>query len=174
MTSHRAGLTLALALSVVSFAARGGELSPEQTSLYMRAHLETGLPLPARPPTIHATGQDDLRRLIGCAQCTPNGVQIAEDVYIDGALDLSKAYDASILLHELVHYLQWSIAGPAKSCEEWLDRERQAIAVQSRTLAMAGADTLRVRLSAQMLLRACTPTRWNASGLATSTAPDGR
>ncbi len=173
MSSHGAVLTLALALSVVPLAARGGELSSEHESLYARAQRETGLPLPARPPTIHVTGREELRRLIGCAQCTPNGLQIAEDVYIDGTLDLSKAYDASILLHELVHYLQWSEAGPAKSCDEWRDRERQAIAVQTRVLARAGADTTRVRLSAQILLRACTAAPWSAPALATSAGPGG-
>ena len=175
IASHRAALSLALALNVVSLAAQSSELSSDlQESLYQLAHVQTGLPLPARPPSIHLTRQEDMSLLIGCGQCTPSGVQVKEHVYVDAGLDFSKAYDASILLHELVHYLQWSVAGPAKSCDEWREREQKAIAVQTRYLATAGADTMRVRLSAQTLLMACKDAQWSASGQAVSAPPGGQ
>lgn len=163
--SYGVAAATGLALSAGLCAVRASELSPElQKSLYTLAQSQTGLPLPARPPTIHFASQEELRLLVGCAQCRPNGLQVDEHVYVDAALDFSKDYDISILVHELVHYLQWSMAGPAKSCEEWRNREQQAFAVQTRVLEMAGAGTMRVRLSAQLLLRACRETPDGAAG----------
>jgi len=158
MNPSRATTLAAAALAAtLSLTARAAEfMSGQQKAIYMLAAAQTGLPLPEQAPTIHVTSQEHIRSLLGCGRCRPSGAQIRGDVYIDDSLDFSSAYDMSILLHELVHYLQWSVAGTAKSCEEWLDREQRAIAVQARVLAMAGADTTRVRLSAQLLRATCT------------------
>jgi len=157
---HAAATALCIMTMIFSACVVASELTPEQgRSIYMLAHSQAGLPLPDRAPTIHVTTQENIRALLGCGRCRPSGAQIKEDVYVDDELDFSKAYDASILLHEFVHYLQWSAAGPAKSCEEWQEREQRAIAVQTRVLAASGADTMRVRLSGQLLQRACRGTQ---------------
>lgn len=155
-----AGFVLGVLMTVLSLPGHGAELTTEQQrSIYALAYARANLPLPDQAPTIHVTTQENIRALLGCGRCRPSGAQIRENVYVDDELDFSNAYDASILLHELIHYLQWSAAGPAKSCEEWLEREQRAIAVQARVLSSAGADTTRVRLSAQLLQTACREAR---------------
>ena len=156
-------LVVGLALGVlVTLAARPARASQptadEQQSMYLLAHSQAGLPLPEKAPTIHFTSQEHIRTLLGCVRCRPSGAQIREDVYVDEALDFSHAYEASILLHELVHYLQWAARGTATSCEDWLDREQRALAVQARVLAMSGNDTTRVRLTGQIMRAACDTT----------------
>jgi hypothetical protein len=141
---------------LVAWPARASQpTADEQHSIYLLAHSQAGLPLPEKAPTIHFTSQEHMRSLLGCGRCRPSGAQIREDVYVDESLDFSRAYEASILLHELVHYLQWAARGTATSCEEWLEREQRALAVQAHVLAMGGSDTTRVRLSAQILRAAC-------------------
>jgi hypothetical protein len=116
-----------------------GELNREQAALiYAMAWGQSGLPLPPQAPTVHLTTITALRALVGCAACPVRGLQVGADIYLDEALDFADAYDASILLHEMVHYLQWSARGDVYSCEEWAQRERHAYAVQAHVLAMAG------------------------------------
>lgn len=40
----------------------------------------------------------------------------------------------SIVLHELEHHRQFMKWGPARDCDEWIARERQALAVQNQYL----------------------------------------
>jgi len=40
----------------------------------------------------------------------------------------------SIVLHELEHHRQYVRRGDARDCDEWLSRERQALAVQAQYL----------------------------------------
>ena len=58
-------------------------------------------------------------------------------ILVDDTLDLAGSSAAqSVLLHELVHYLQWRAAGrTAATCEEWLAREREAYRIQFKWLA---------------------------------------
>ena len=150
------GFALGMLATLAARPARASQpTADEQRSMYLLAHSQAGLPLPEKGPMIHFTSQEQIRSLLGCGRCRPSGAQIREDVYVDEALDFSQAYEASILLHELVHYLQWAARGTAASCQEWLEREQRALAVQARVLMMTGNDTTRVRLSAQLLRVAC-------------------
>ena len=105
--------------------------------MYLLAHSQAGLPLPEKAPTIHFTSQEHIRTLLGCVRCRPSGAQIREDVYVDEALDFSHAYEASILLHELVHYLQQGHIKFAhlSGCQRERAKEQEAYAIQNAYLA---------------------------------------
>ena len=56
----------------------------------------------------------------------------AKGILLDERLDPQNDLNArSILLHELVHFAQWSTAGRMPNgCAEWLQREREAYNIQ--------------------------------------------
>lgn len=66
----------------------------------------------------------------------------SQGILVDDRLDLPGNPAAqSVLLHELVHYLQWRSTGRrAATCEEWLAREREAYRIQFRWLATLPAE----------------------------------
>jgi hypothetical protein len=68
-------------------------------------------------------------------------------ITLDNALDFSDPYDASILIHEMVHYVDWAKDGPAKNCAEWLRREQRAYSIQGHALEKIGEDASLVYLS---------------------------
>lgn len=71
-----------------------------------------------------------------------------QGILVDDRLDLPGNPAAqSVLLHELVHYLQWRATGrTALTCDEWLAREREAYRIQFRWLATLPAERGNVAL----------------------------
>lgn len=121
--------------------ARAAQLSDEQAAvIYAAAYGQYGGALPDRAPTVHLVPASRLHALSGCAHCAVRALHRDGEVYLDESLDFSRPLDASILLHEFVHYLQYRALGAAANCEEWLDRERQAYAIQAQVLVKAGHD----------------------------------
>jgi hypothetical protein len=75
-------------------------------------------------------------------------------ILVDDRLDLAGGAAAqSVLLHELVHFVQWRTSGrTAATCAEWLAREREAYRIQFAWLAslpdeVRGAAPARPNLS---------------------------
>lgn len=131
---------------------RAEALRPEHAAaIYMMAWGQHGGPLPEHPPTIEFHSAAQLRALIGCEKCTVRGIQIGDTIHADIGLDFSDAYDASILLHEMVHYLQWVANGEAAGCADWVAREHRAFRIQANVLARAGVSTAQVMLNARMV-----------------------
>lgn len=128
------------------------DLTREQAgSIYMMAWGQLGGPLPDHAPVIRFHNAAEMRALIGCEKCPIRGIQIGNTIHVDDALNFSDAYDASILLHEMVHFLQWSARGAAADCIEWAEREHQAYRIQANVLARAGVSTAQVLLNARMV-----------------------
>lgn len=129
-------------------------LSPEQAALiYVIAHSRTGLPLPERAPNLHFTSRTELRRLYGCDACSVRGLQRGADIFLDQEIDFANALEASILLHEVVHYLQWAARGEVTTCQEWAARERQAYQIQAAEIVRAGGEGAhQLLVSARMLV----------------------
>jgi hypothetical protein len=74
-----------------------------------------------------------------------------EGIYLDERLNPeTQLFDRSILLHELVHYLQdmSDALGGMRPCERWYQREQEAYAIQKIFLFMTASPT-RVGYSAQ-------------------------
>lgn len=97
----------------------------------------TGQAAPAAGPDILLVSHHELaQRLCGrpCpvhAYFDPN-----QGILIDDRMDLAGDVNArSVLVHELVHYLQWRKTGRGpKDCFDWLQREREAYIAQHRWL----------------------------------------
>lgn len=128
---------------------QAAELTQEQAfNAYAIAFGNAGY-IPARAPTINLVSRQSLCQFAGMkAECPiraltyPNGV-----IGIDETLDFSNPYDASILIHEMVHYVDWSKDGPATNCAEWLRREQRAYSIQGHALEKIGVDPSQVYLS---------------------------
>ena len=118
------------------------ELTAEQAaSLYTMAHGLTRYPMPEKPPLVHIVSNARLQEM-GCKNACP-GIHAVErygEVFIDAALDMSDPYDASIVFHEFVHFLQWANKGDATSCEEWEAREEEAYRLQGLVLEKSGSN----------------------------------
>lgn len=125
---------------------RAAELTQEQaTMIYALAHSTSGYRLPERPPTIYLVPQEKLREMACPGRaCNVRGFSIGLDIYLDEELDMSTVYGASILYHEALHFLQAVNLGPAKNCEEWVDREIEAYQWQNYVLEKAGAQPVLV------------------------------
>ncbi|MGH8629155.1 MAG: hypothetical protein ACREU7_00110, partial [Burkholderiales bacterium] len=107
--------------------------------------------LPERAPVIHLVSPSRLRELMGCELCPVRAMHHQGVIYLDEHLDLESAYDASILLHEYVHYLQWIERGDVTDCQVWLERERQAYHIQAHVLDRVGENPMRVVRMIDML-----------------------
>lgn len=126
--------------------ASGAPLTQEQaTMIYALAHSTTGYKLPEKPPTIYLVTQDELR-VMACPgkPCPVRAYSAGPDIYLDETLDMADVYGASILLHEIVHFLAFMNKGAASSCEEWVDREIEAYAIQNHVLEKVGAQPVMV------------------------------
>ena len=67
-----------------------------------------------------------------------------EGIYLDDSLKPETSlFDRSILLHELVHYVQdmSGAHGDMKPCMRWYQREQEAYAIQKVFLGMTGSPT---------------------------------
>lgn len=94
-----------------------------------------GMPLPDRAPVLEPVAIGELREILGCAECRPRAVHRAGKIWYDETLDFARLYDRSILIHELIHYLQWVRLGDVSSCAENARRENEAYMLQQRYLA---------------------------------------
>jgi hypothetical protein len=106
--------------------------------LLVTASVLSGLQ-PVPPPPVSAIPEESLQARVCDSRCLVRGayipgagVLIAETLDIDG-----DPRDRSVLLHELVHYLQDRAGrfGSEPPCERYVDRELEAYRVQDRYLA---------------------------------------
>lgn len=122
--------------------ADGAPLTPaDLATTYELAVSISKLPL-AAPPTVNTLPHIRLMQLAKecCGIVAPSLKALALDgqIFLDDALDMSDAQNEAILLHELIHYLQFMKSGPAKDCAEWKDREITAYHYQNMVLYKAG------------------------------------
>lgn len=90
-------------------------------------------------PDIHVVLQATLCQAAGVADdCRIEGRFAEGNVYLLNTLDFSDVVAATVLLHEFVHHFQTLKHGPVKDCQDWLDREHEAYAIQSVVLLNAG------------------------------------
>jgi len=159
-------IALAAILSLCSVVTTATDLSPDQAqSIWVLAWGQSHFihkgdsTILFRPPVIHLMTEDQLcdvtERPIGtCANL--KGAQRDTGVYLLRSLDFQNRYNASIVLHEMIHYIQYMTHGEAnaRDCAEKNRRERQARVVQANVLEKVGA--LR---EARMVQRTFNPAR---------------
>lgn len=117
----------------------GGTLAQLAAKLLAAIASLTDYAVPAEPPRIALVPHAQLERMACGEPCRVYGwFPPGETIYLDQRLDLRHDPGAqSILLHELVHYVQQkSGTFPAgDGCERWLAREWEAYDIQLRWLA---------------------------------------
>lgn len=136
----------AVAYCLLASLAGAAELTKEQAHyVYMMAHAESGLPLPDVAPEIRIASEAKIQELVCPGEkCRIVGVESNGVVYIRDDVDFSQPKSLLILAHELTHYMQHKARGRAKNCEEWMDRERQAFAVELRLAQRSNLETLSI------------------------------
>jgi hypothetical protein len=107
--------------------------------------------MPQHLPAVHRAPHATVERLACGKPCAALAAyRPGEGIYIDEALrPETDIFARSVLLHELVHYLQ-DISHELASlrlCERWYRREQEAYAIQKRFLILVGSQT-RVAYSA--------------------------
>ncbi|KPK35763.1 MAG: hypothetical protein AMJ66_00275 [Betaproteobacteria bacterium SG8_40] len=107
--------------------------------------------VPDEAPPIHRVPHETIEQLTCGAECAALAVYRAgEGIYLDEALQPeTNIFARSVLLHELVHYVQDASneLAEARPCERWYRREQEAYALQKVFLMLAGSQ-IRVAYSA--------------------------
>ena len=108
-------------------------------------------PHPAELPPVHRVPHAIIEQLAcGKACAALAAYRPGEGIYLDDALKPeSNIFARSVLLHELVHYVQdvSNELAAIRPCERWYRREQEAYAIQKRFLALLGSQ-MRVGYSA--------------------------
>lgn len=98
----------------------------------------SGYQRPHDPPRVTLISQSDVARIACNGPCAARAVYVPGDgVYMDADLDVENdAFARSVLVHELVHYLQGTVGRFAKldPCSAWNAREREAYLIQNAYL----------------------------------------
>lgn len=108
-------------------------------------------PVPAELPPLYRVPQERLQELACSGKCAILGsFQPGTGIFLDERLKPETSlFDRSVLLHELVHYVQ-ELNGELsdlRPCERWYHREQEAYAIQKNFLMLVGSP-VRVGYSA--------------------------
>ena len=100
--------------------------------------------IPKTLPAVHRVPHERIEELACGRKCPALGAyQPGEGIYLDESLQPeTNVFARSVLLHELVHYVQdlsaqWE---NAESCDRWYRREKEAYAIQEHFLALVGSE----------------------------------
>lgn len=133
-----------------------GETSPMTEAQLLPALLSaldqlSKYPRPSALPSLHRLPQADLQKLVCGGPCSALAIyRPGEGIYLDDSLKPETSlFDRSVLLHELVHYLQDlnNEHADMRPCSRWYYREQEAYAIQKRFLIIVGSP-VRVAYSA--------------------------
>ena len=107
--------------------------------------------LPESLPPVHRVSHAKIEQLACGKTCAALAAyRSGEGIYLDDTLiPESNIFARSVLLHELVHYVQDASneLAEVRPCERWYRREQEAYAIQKRFLAILGSQ-MRVGYSA--------------------------
>ena len=116
--------------------------------LFSSIHHLSKFPLPDKLPSIRFLPAAELSKLACHSECMVLGhYQGGETIYLDEKLKPeSNLFDRSVLLHEMVHYLQYAVDADAdkpqtqkEKCVLWYKREREAYAIQDAFLVVVSS-----------------------------------
>ncbi len=101
-------------------------------------------PVPTTLPAVYRVPHETIEELACGRKCPALGAyQRGQGIYLDESLQPeTNVFARSVLLHELVHYVQdlsaqWE---DAESCDRWYRREKEAYAIQEYFLALVGSE----------------------------------
>ena len=100
--------------------------------------------VPAGLPPVHRVSHEKIEALACGKKCAALALyRPGEGVYLDEALKPeTDIFARSVLLHELIHYVQdvSNELADVRPCERWYRREQEAYAIQKRFLMLAGSQ----------------------------------
>ena len=100
---------------------------------------------PVALPEVIRVSHERIEAIVCNAKCAALAVyRPGEGIYLDDRLKPeTELFDRSILLHELVHYVQdmSDEHGDMRPCQRWYQREQEAYAIQKIFLFMTGSPT---------------------------------
>lgn len=122
--------------------------------LLVYAHVELGIPFEHDLPQIKFVSTEQLQELACENVCSDIKGWTTSDnlIYLNNNLDIDIAYDKSIILHELVHYIQYkhSLNNYNSDCLTWKTREAQAFQIQINWLQTTKSEYSSLRVNQVM------------------------
>lgn len=114
--------------------------------MFVAIHALSGYAVPETPPVIHSVPLEVMQQKICGRPCAVKAFYHPQwGVYLDEKLDLQgNDFDRSVLLHELVHFMQNTTGRFEKmpiSCERNNLAEIEAYKIQNQYLASVGSPT---------------------------------
>lgn len=101
-------------------------------------------PVPESMPRVYRVAHEKIEELACGRKCPALGAYKPGDgIYLDEALQPeTNVFARSVLLHELVHYVQDMSSGmnDIESCDRWYQREKEAYAIQENFLALVSSE----------------------------------
>ena len=125
---------LGIALVLTQCAAYAKELTNDQAVMIYAAAYADMKYIPEQAPTVRVTTKEVLKEVCRCGYANVKGAYLDGTVYVDGDMDFGDPVSASILYHEMIHYIQAMRDGPTKGCDMSMEREREAYGLQSTFL----------------------------------------
>ena len=117
------------------------DLLPELMNAIARL---SNYPVSETLPRVHRVPHEKIEELACGKKCPALGAyRSGEGIYLDEVLQPeTNVFARSVLLHELVHYVQDISADTenSESCDRWYQREQEAYAIQERFLALASSE----------------------------------
>ena len=118
-------------------------LSRLLAELFTAIRLLSGYPVPDTLPEVHRLPRAELEAMVCRTACGVKAFYLkGKGIYLDQSLDLEGDLKArSILLHELVHYVQGRTGkfDTMAECPGWYAKEYEAYAIQNRYLRSHGS-----------------------------------
>jgi hypothetical protein len=114
-------------------------------ALLNAVHFLSKYSLPDELPQVHRVPHAKIEKLACGKPCDALAAYSSgEGIYLDDTLKPeSNVFARSVLLHELVHYVQdvSNELSAVRPCERWYRREQEAYAIQKHFLALLGSQT---------------------------------
>jgi hypothetical protein len=100
-------------------------------------------PRPKTSPEIHRVARETIEALACVGRCGVRAIfHPGQGIFIDERMQPETSlFDRSVLLHELVHYVQElaNERGEMEPCKRWYFRELEAYAIQKQFLTLIGS-----------------------------------
>jgi hypothetical protein len=138
------GVALVLAATAFSQSAKQqstARINPTTVSLLEQAKKFMKFTGEVEMPTIISSSQDDLKQMYCPGRnCSVSAIYESGTIYLDNDIDFNNSLDKSIILHELVHHVQWIKYGSTLDCQRWFANEREAYKIQAKYLKSKKID----------------------------------
>lgn len=114
------------------------------------ASAQTGLPVPERVPAIQVKSPCELHAIMQRPEPCDKAVLRVGAIYMPNLIVLPAAHDprdlyaVSVLLHELVHHMQFENGDNGRSCPERAAREKVAYDAQIAFLEATGHEAMKL------------------------------